>query len=190
MSENNGVRAPEAARVPFSFTLAGVLLVIAGIVGLFNPFAAQMSATMFLAWLMIFAGVMGLIASFSFDRGGSRVIGIILGALTIFAGFFALANPLAASVTLTVIVIAWLTARGIMELVMAVTTPLHRWWMVGMGLLDLLLAFLLYRAGPSGAMAVIGIYVAISVLFWGIWNLVVSWQVRQVGDAVAEEFSR
>lgn len=189
MSDQTGVRTEEGVRVPFTFTLSGVLLIIAGIVGLFNPFAAQMSATLFLAWLMIFGGFFGLMGSISFDRGGSRVVSIILSILTILAGVFAIANPLAASVSLTIIVIAWLVARGIIELVSAITTPLHRWWMVAMGLLDLLLAFLLYKAGPAGAMAVIGIYVAISLLFWGIWNLVVSYQVRKTSDQIVNELN-
>lgn len=176
-------------KVPFTFTLSGVLLVIAGLVGLANPFAATMSATMFFAWILIFAGIFGLVGAFSFDGWGSKLIGILLGLVTAAAGFFALANPVSASITLTIVVISWLTVRGIIELVMAFSAPAHKGWMFAMAALDLLLAFLLYRSGVAGATAAVGFYVAISLLFWGVWNLVVSYQVRKAGDAIASELN-
>ena len=78
MSGQEGTRTG-TVKVPFTFTLSGVLLVIAGLVGLFNPFAAQMSATLFFAWVLIFAGIFGLVGAFSFDGWGSKLIGILLG---------------------------------------------------------------------------------------------------------------
>lgn len=190
VAENEaGSQRVEGVRAPFAYTLAGVLLVIPGLIGLFNPFAAQMSFTLFLSWLLIFCGAFGLYAAIALDSGGSRIIGVILGILTIIAGIFAIANPMSASVTLTIIIIAWLSARGIIEVVMAITTPLHRWWTLAMGALDLLLAFLLWRAGPLGSVAAVGFYVAISLIFWGVWNLIVSYRVRKVSDKIAQEVS-
>ena len=188
MSGQEGTRTG-AVKVPFTFTLSGVLLVIAGLIGLFNPFAAQMSATLFFAWVLIFAGIFGLIGAFSFDGWGSKLIGILLGLVTAAAGFFALANPVSASITLTIIIISWLIVRGIIELVMAFSAPAHKGWMFAMAALDLLLAFLLWKSGAVGATAAVGFYVAISLLFWGIWNLVISYQVRKTGDAIVNDLN-
>ena len=124
----------------------------------------------------------------AFTRGsslGSRILHIILGILYIIVGFDLIADPLAGTITLTLVVGIMLVIDGAIRLWAAVTSDLpHRWWIALAGVISILFGIWLWTNIPISALA-IGVYVGVMLLMAGFTWIMAGWMGRPSTSASA-----
>jgi uncharacterized membrane protein HdeD (DUF308 family) len=109
---------------------------------------------------------------------------LLTALLAIALGLMLIFRPLTGVLTLTMVLIAFFILEGITAIALAVQHREHlpsRGWVLFSGIVDLLLAFLIWAAGwPSSADWAIGRLVGINMLFLGL-SLVMTLAARLMG---------
>jgi uncharacterized membrane protein HdeD (DUF308 family) len=91
--------------------------------------------------------------------------------LAVLLGLILILRPLAGVLTLTMVLIAFFILEGITAIVVAVQHREHlkSWgWVLFSGIIDLLLAYLIWQGWPSSASWAIGLLVGINMIFFGL----------------------
>ena len=167
------------------YMIYGLILIALGLFAIAMPYVATMAVELTVGWLLVIGGVLGLIASFS---GGQSAPGfwwnLLIAILSLLAGIALLWHPVAGTVTLTLILVAYLISGGIAKAVMAVNmrNPLPKaWgWMLFSALVDIGLAALIMSGWPGTAGWVIGLFVGINLLMTGVALVVASIYSRDI----------
>ncbi len=152
--------------------LGGVLVVV-GLVILGNAVAATRISIQFLGWMLVLAGVVGLLAAV-FARGTelSRA-SAVGGAMSFVAGVVCLRHVEAAALTLTLIVGAMFLLTGVVRLFAAASTPEHRMVLLLGGVVSTVLGLIVLFNIVEASYALLGVLLGIQVLVDGIVLLVV-----------------
>jgi uncharacterized membrane protein HdeD (DUF308 family) len=154
------------------FLAEGILLIVLGIAAVVVPFIAGLAATVFVGWVFLLAGILGLVATFR-ARGAPGFGWAIASAIAaIVAGGILLWNPLQGLVTLTFVMTAFFVVDGIFIIVLAITHRREltgRWeWMLINGLIDLILAAIILTGLPGTILWAIGLLLGIDLIFGGV----------------------
>ena len=165
----------------------GVLSELAGVYAIFVPIVASISASVLVGWALLFAGVVQFANVFRRERGSSWDVAwrVLVSALTIVAGAWIVISPLTGTITLTVVLVAWLWAIG-------VTRMLAWWrmrrvegaWAIGLnGLLSVVLGIFIWIDFPSSAAWAIGLLVGVELLFAGAGMIMMALAGRSLARA-------
>ncbi len=101
------------------YLLLGIVLVIGGVIVLGDVTVASVISAIVIAWAILIVGAFQVVHAFSAKGWKGFVLDLLLGALYIAAGYILLANPLAATIKLTLIIgIIWLIS-GLLRIVLA-----------------------------------------------------------------------
>lgn len=157
------------------FLVEGNVLVVLGLLAIFLPLIASLAATVFFGSILLVAGVVGLIATIAARHAPGFSWSLISAVLAIVTGALLLASPVGGAVSLTVVLIAFLFIEGAASIMYAVT---HRsresagWgWMFASGVIDVVLAALLFAGLPGTALWALGVLIGINMVFGG-WSLI------------------
>ena len=144
--------------------LLAVLSLIAGVVSIAVPAIASVTISIFIGWLLLFAGVSLAVHAIS-HREPARGLEALL---TVVAGLYILVFPLSGTVTLTFVLAVWFFASGGLSIAAAARerTGRDRALAVFGGLLSIVLGVLIAVELPSSAAWAIGLLVGINMLFW------------------------
>ncbi|MFC3231161.1 HdeD family acid-resistance protein [Marinibaculum pumilum] len=175
-------RAGEAYRkYSWLFWLVGLLFIIAGIVAIALPHIASLAVEIFLGWLLLITGVVGLgNAVFGKQRPG-WIWDALAGLLGLVAGILLLVYPLQGTVTVTLILSIFFFVEGLAKIVSGLSNR-HAagWgWMVFNGLAGVILAILIWIALPQAAAWVLGLLVGINLLLFGVAVIMSAIAVRR-----------
>jgi len=161
----------------------GIPLILLGTLGLGMTFGLTLASIELFGMLLIIGGAFQFFQAFLFEGWKSTVWHLLIALLYIAAGVIIVTDPVLASVTLT-LVIAWiLIAVGIMRSVMAFQLrPLSNWyWPLISGLVSIALGVMIIVQWPTSGLWVIGLFVAIELIFHG-WSYVfVALAARKAG---------
>jgi uncharacterized membrane protein HdeD (DUF308 family) len=153
------------------FLAEGIILVILGIAAVVLPFAAGLVITIFLGWLFLLAGVVGLVSTFGSRQGPGFVWSLLSALLALIAAGLLLWSPIRGLITLTYLLIAYFVVDGVFTIVFAIEHRRElsaRWhWLLVNGLVDLVLAAIIVSGLPDIAAWALGIIVGIDMLFGG-----------------------
>ncbi len=157
----------ERARTGWDVAL-GALLFVAGIVLLGHAVFATSVSIMFIGWLLVSVGVLGLAASvFSIGRDGfwSAALG---GGLMAVLGLVVLRHPTATAATLTLVAGAMFLVSGVMRLVASVQDDENRFAMVFSGALSAVLGLIVLFNLFTASYVLLGVMLAVQVLSDGV----------------------
>jgi uncharacterized membrane protein HdeD (DUF308 family) len=163
----------------------GAMGILFGVVAIAAPVSTALAfALLWGIWAL--ADGVGAIAQ-AFAPGGTpgaRVLLVVMGAVALLAGVFAVTSPAVTAVTLTYVLGIWLVVRGVFELVAAIasTTAVPRALLVGGGLVDVLLG-VLFVANPGRAAVGISVVLGLTAVVWGLVFVVVGLVVRSGASA-------
>lgn len=171
-AEKLGLAAPRSVRDHWQlFLMEGIALIVLGLLALVEPAFASLAATIFIGWLLLISGGIGLIASFRARRAPGFAWSLISAILAVTAGVLLLNQPLDATLSLTGIVIAFLIIEGILSMIYALAHrggQSARWsWMLVSGLLDIVLGGILLAGLPGTALWALGVLIGINMIFGG-----------------------
>lgn len=151
----------------------GIVAVIGGIFAILVPVAASISAAILVGWAMLFGAAAQFLAAWEERVTRDRVIHALFGLLYAIAGLYLLLFPVSGTITLTVVLVAYFFAAGVIRIILALQARGEEGtlWMGLGGLLAILLGILILADFPSSAAWAIGLLVGIELLFAG-WQLI------------------
>ena len=173
----------------------GILLILAGVAILGHAVIATAISVLFLGWLAVIGGVVGLVAGlFRIGKGGFWPA-IISGALLLVLGVVILRNPEASAVTLTLLAVTLFLMGGVLRLIAAFQIDQNRGIMVFSGIVSLVLGGLVVFNLFEATFVLLGVLLGVQALVDGITLLILGrWRVVdnrvQVIETTATEVSR
>jgi uncharacterized membrane protein HdeD (DUF308 family) len=153
------------------FLIEGIVLVVLGILAILVPPLATITFTLFLGWLFLISGIMGLITTFWARHAPGFWWSLLSAVLAIAAGIVLLAWPVSGAVSLTLLLIVFFIIEGVLSIMYALEHKKElsgQWgWMLASGIIDLILAGIILVGLPGTAAWALGLLVGINMLFGG-----------------------
>jgi uncharacterized membrane protein HdeD (DUF308 family) len=161
------------------FALLGIVLIAGGTFMLGNLAAATVVSTIFIGATFLVLGAFQIVKAFSTKDWSGTLLSAILGVLYALAGFVLWANPLAGAVSLTFLLAAMLVASGAVRLWLAY----QHWHTMGglltlSGIIAILAGLVIFAGWPASSVWVLGLCLAIDVLFQGFAWLMFGFALR------------
>jgi uncharacterized membrane protein HdeD (DUF308 family) len=154
-----------------AFLIEGIVLAILGLAAIIVPPLASLAVTIYLGWMFLILGIVGLVMTF-WARGMPGFWWSLISAiLAIAAGAILLARPIQGVLTLTIVVGVYFLAEGVATIMYALEHRRElsgRWsWLLVSGIVDIIIAGLIITGLPGSAEWAIGLLVGINLLFGG-----------------------
>ena len=153
------------------YLVEGVVLTILGFAAIVVPPFAGLATTIFLGWLFVIGGIVGLLSTLGARRAPGFSWALFSALLALAAGGLLVWNPLRGLVTLTYVLIAFFIIDGVLTIALAIAHRRelsHRWeWMLLGGVMDLVLAGIIIWLLPGAVAWVLGLLVGIDLVFGG-----------------------
>ena len=146
---------------------SGVVALVLGIAALIWPFPATLAVSFIVGAFFIAIGAVALAAGIGGRGHGRRNYLILYGALSLILGLLCAFWPISAAVTITLFVAAWLFVRGMLEIATGMRISDHRGLMIGLGIINIVLAALILLAPLISALILPGYILGVSFLFGG-----------------------
>ena len=179
---DNGLNASFGRTWTWMAVLA-VLCIVGGFMALLNPFGATILAVVLAGWIFLMQGVIQVIHAFRVRDWSGFMWSLGLGVLSLIVGIVLVADPLAGSVSLTLLVAVLFLVTGIAKLMFALSLrPIGGWgWGVLSGLISLMLGILILADFPESATAILGLLLGIELVSSGVLFLFVALGLRKLG---------
>jgi uncharacterized membrane protein HdeD (DUF308 family) len=172
-----------------AFLIEGIVLLILGLFAILIPNVATLAVEVFIGWVLLLSGVVGLISTFRMHGAPGFGWSLLSAVIAIAAGAVLLAWPLSGVFSLTVILTAFLTMEGVASIMLALSHR-HgfsaRWALLLVsGVIDLILAAMILLGLPSTAAWAIGLLVGINMVFGGSTLISMALQARPPAPGAA-----
>ncbi|AKA07050.1 hypothetical protein SAZ_35150 [Streptomyces noursei ZPM] len=183
-------RRSPTARLGRSFGLLavlGVILVLAGIVGLIYVGVATLTTMLLFGWLLLIGGLVGLAHAVQ-SRGSSYFwLAVIVAALNIAAGVVVIRLPDATAAALTMFAALLFLTGGLFRLAGAVVVRGAQFgWTLLQGVIGILLGVLVLANWPQSSLYAIGCFFSLALLFDGLGLLAMGIGGRRVVGMVED----
>jgi uncharacterized membrane protein HdeD (DUF308 family) len=162
--------ASESLRRHWALMLAlGIMLAALGMIGLVMATAFTIASVLVFGALLVVGGIAQVVEAFRARGWKSTALHVFIALVYIAAGAIALTDPVAASLSLTLFIAAMLIVAGVLRVVMALQMrPVRGWlWVLGGGMLSVLLAVAILVQWPLSGLLAIGLFVALELLIDG-----------------------
>lgn len=168
-----------------AWMVAGIVLVLLGALCIVMPFAAGVWTVLLLGVILIISGISTIVHAFKSRGGVGFVVQLILGTLYVVIGAMLAFNPLEGIVAVTLIIGVLLLVDGLTRLVLAFRIRrAPGWsWLLGGGVLSLLLGLIIVSGWPGDSTWVLGLFIGIDLLMLGVTLIGIA---SAVGKAVTK----
>jgi len=157
------------------FLFQGVVMIILGVLAIAWPMVATVAIDIYIGWLFLISGIVGLIAMFAAEDVPAFLWTLVTAALAVAVGVLLIWKPEQGAASLTIVLTAFFIAEGLFQIVASIayrTVMPGSWgWMLVSGIADLVLAAVIIYGWPSTAGWVLGLYVGINLITSG-WAIV------------------
>jgi uncharacterized membrane protein HdeD (DUF308 family) len=169
------------------FLTEGIVLVVLGVLAIIIPPIATIAVTIFLGWLFLISGIVGLVTTFWARHAPGFWWSLLSAVLAIAAGIVLLGWPVPGAVSLTLLLIAFFIIEGVLSILYAFEHKKElsgRWgWMLISGIIDLILAAIIWGGLPGTAAWALGLLVGINMLFGGSAMIAMALHARSADPA-------
>jgi uncharacterized membrane protein HdeD (DUF308 family) len=159
------------------FLFQGAIMIILGVLAVGAPMAATLFVAIYLGWLFLISGIIGLVALFSMHDTPAFVWNLITAALSVVAGVVLIWKPVEGAISLTLVLAALFIAEGVFQMGTSIAyrhVMANRWgWMLVSGIADLVLAALIIVSWPLSAAWFLGLLAGINLITSG-WAIIVA----------------
>lgn len=164
----------------FLWLFSGTALFIGGMLAIFNPLAATLTAEQIAAWVFLLSGAAQIWAGLRQRPPLSRGPSILLGALGFFVGISLLLKPFEGIVALTLLVAMFFVLSGVAKVVLAFALAKGQaFWLLGLsGLVSIGLGAMILAKFPASTAVVLGTLLSIDLIASGIALLAFGWALR------------
>lgn len=159
----------------------GILMVVLGMVGLGMTYWLTVFAVIWFGILAVIGGIAQLFDAFKHKGWGSTAWHVLIALVYLAAGVVMVALPLASAVWLTLFIAAALIAIGLMRIIMAFQLKgFSAIWLGLAGAVSILLGAMVFANWPVSGAWVIGLFVAIDLIFHGVALISVALAARSL----------
>jgi uncharacterized membrane protein HdeD (DUF308 family) len=183
-----GIRRQMAVTIHAHWKLVlaqGIVMMVLGFLAVAEPNVATIAVGIFVGWLFFIGGIFRALSVWQSRGMPGFAWSMLTALLAIVLGLILIFQPLAGVLTLTMVLIAFFILEGITAIVLAVQHREHlrSWgWVLFSGIVDLLLAFLIWDGWPSSADWAIGLLVGVNMLFFGLSLVMTALAARLMGN--------
>lgn len=166
------------------FLVEGIALMILGGIAIVVPPLATVAVTIIIGWIFLAGGIVGLVTTIR-ARGVPGFWWSLLSAvIALAAGIMLVAQPIVGALSLTLLLVAYFLIEGVATIMYALEHRRQlsdRWeWMLFSGLVDLLLAAIIFSGLPGSAAWALGIIVGIDMIFGGVAVIAIAMSARSI----------
>ena len=152
----------------FWFVLLGVVLVVLGTIALGSVAIASLAAAAVIGVLLLLGGAAEAVGAFWCRCWSGFFLELLSGVLSIVVGLLFLRAPAGALAAQTLLVACFLMVGGIFKVVSSLAYRFATWgWSLAGGIIDMILAQMIWQEWPAPALWVIGLFVGIDMIFNG-----------------------
>src|SRR5580692_1832059 len=171
--------------------LWGVALIVLGMLAVGLPFLAAVAVNAFIAWLLVFAGVVHLTVAFHTREAGSLIWRVLVGLAYLSFGVYLIMHPALGVATLTLVLASLFLVEGILNIALffQVRSIQRSAWLLIDGIITLLLGLMIYMQWPSSSAWAIGTLVGVSMIISGVTRVMMSLAVRKAAQTVSSPSS-
>ncbi|MEU7601379.1 HdeD family acid-resistance protein [Streptomyces sp. NPDC040724] len=188
-----GGREPQREKKKLSrsyglLALLGVILVLAGLVGLVYTGLATLTSMFLFGWLLLIGGVVGLLQAVQSRKSNYFWLAVVVAAINLAAGFVILRRPEASAEALTMFAALLFLTGGLFRLVGAlVVRGAHFGLALVQGAFGVLLGILILSGWPGNSLYVIGTFFSLALLFDGLSLIALGTGARRILGLVSED---
>ena len=151
------------------FLLFGIALAVLGVAAIIRSVAATVVSMLFFGWLLLIAAGIEVAQTVMVGQWAGMFQHLAAAVLFGVVGFLIISRPVVSAEVLTLLMGAFFLATGLFQIVAPVMTSLpDSGWHVLNGLITLLLGVLVLAQWPVTGLWVIGMFVGIELLFYGV----------------------
>jgi uncharacterized membrane protein HdeD (DUF308 family) len=170
------------------FLSQGVITVILGAVAFAAPTLATIAIDIFVGWLFLISGVVGLAALLSVRGVPALIWTLISAVLSVVVGVLLIWKPVQGAFSLTLVLTTFFIVEGIFHIVASLTyrnvMPGSWGWMFASGVADLALAAIIMAGWPLSAGLVMGLLVGVNLITSGLALVMAAITARNVVEPI------
>jgi len=170
------------------YVFQGVLMIILGVLAVAAPAFATLTVDIYVGWLFLISGVLGLIAMFSARNVPGFLWTLVTALLSIVVGGVLLWKPVEGAVSLTIVLTAFFIVEGVFQAAAALiyrnAIPSTWGWLLASGIADLALAAIIIAGWPGTAAWTLGLLVGVNLLTTGWAVVMVALGARDIAQSV------
>jgi uncharacterized membrane protein HdeD (DUF308 family) len=148
------------------FLVEGIVLLVLGVLAILLPPFATLAVTIIFGWIFLVSGLIGWVTTLG-ARGAPGFWWSLVSAL-----LATVAGLVSGAITLTLLLIAFFAIEGVVSILYALEHRRElsgRWeWMLVSGVIDLVLAGIIFAGLPGTAAWALGLMVGINLIFGGV----------------------
>lgn len=165
----------------------GILALVLGTVGFFQPLAYSIGVAIFFGAMLLVSGGAGLVMAWRIDGWKGKTGAVLMALFSILAGGLMLFNPVLAAESLTLVVSAYLIAMGLTKAWIGFTHREAKGWglIVLSGLISLALGVVLLLGWPGSGLWALGLFLSIELIFDGWAAIVFAFEAHRAGKQTA-----
>lgn len=163
------------------FLTLGVALVGLGFAAMVFPLAASLTIDLLIGAIIVLSGALQTLHAFRAAKWKGFLLSLLGGVLALGVGILMLVYPFAGILSLNLLTAAFLAAVGVLRMVLAMQLrPADNWvWLLGSGMLALILAAVILPQWPQGAGWIFGLLVGVDLLFAGWASIMLAGAARR-----------
>ena len=161
----------------------GILLVVLGTIGLGLTFWLTLATVFIFGVFLLIGGGVQLFQAFKCRGWQSILWHVLIAIFYVLAGFIIMGDPLLASTLFTLLLAGALLGIGAVRVIMAVQLRGFKNWfwpLIG-GIAAIVLGFMILTRWPVSGFWVIGLFVAIEMIFSGWSYIIIALGAREMG---------
>jgi uncharacterized membrane protein HdeD (DUF308 family) len=166
------------------FLFQGVVMVILGVLAVAWPAVATLAVDIYVGWLFLISGTVGLVAMFSAHDVPAFFWTLLTAALAMAVGVLLIWKPAEGVESITIVLTAFFIAEGVFQIAGSFAyrdaMPGSWGWMFVSGISDLILAGLLILYWPVSAAWALGLLVGVNLITSGAAIVVTAIEARNL----------
>ncbi len=166
------------------FLIEGIMLLGLGVIAIVLPPIATVAVEIIIGWLLLISGIVGMITTFRMQHAPGFWWSLVSALLAIAAGVVLLRWPLSGALSLTLILTVFFVIEGVSSIFYALEHKReisNRWgWMLVSGVVDLILAGIIFLGLPGTAAWAIGLLVGINMVVGGAALIAMALRARTI----------
>ncbi len=156
------------------------------------PYFATIAVDIFIGWLFLIAGLVGLVVMFYADDIAAFLWTLVTAALSLCLGVLLLYKPGAGAATLTLALTAFFAAEGVFQILTSLAyrkaLPDAWGWLLASGVCDLVLVAIIVASWPFSAAWMLGLMAGVNLLTSGWAIVMIAFAARDMVKSVAAAF--
>lgn len=166
------------------FVVQGVVMTVLGILALVWPRISTVAVDLYVGWMFLIGGVLGLAALFLAPTVSSFLWSLLTTALSLLVGVLLLWHPVEGAASLTLVLVAFFLVEGLFQAALSLyyrsVFPESWGWMLFSGITDLILVAIIIMGWPTSATWTLGVIVGANLITSGLAILMVALAARRI----------